>query len=27
VRVVAFMHVGYASRLNRAIDGRGLAPH
>ena len=24
---VAFPHVGYASRLNRVIDGRGLAPH
>ena len=24
---VTFMHVGYASRLTRAIDGRGLPPH
>ena len=27
VPVVAFRHVEYASRLNRAIDGRGLTPH
>jgi hypothetical protein len=26
-RVVAFPCIGYASRPNRAIDGRGLSPH
>jgi hypothetical protein len=27
VEFVTLLHVGYACRLNRAIDGRGLAPH
>src|SRR5262249_37166280 len=26
VEFVASLHVGYASRLNRATDGRGLSP-
>src|SRR5215475_12231795 len=27
VEIVTSLHVEYASRLNRAIDGRGLSPH
>lgn len=27
VEIVTSLHVGYASRPNRAIDGRGLSPH